>query len=105
LPLSYLLLGAAVLAAWTPASIANGMAARWRWQVLLAASLVAALAEGQMTWIGALPVVALWAVATVYLSAPSNRWRAWCAWLAALLAVAMATHRLPGFNPLLIADA
>lgn len=93
-----------MLAAWVPASTGGGLPAKWAWQALLALSLAAAIAEGQMSWIGALPVVALWAVAMFYVTTPASRWRTLSAWVAALLAVAMATHRLPGFSPLLIAD-
>lgn len=104
MPNSYLLLGVAVLLTRVPASIASEKVARWGWAPLLAGSLAAALAEGQMTWVGTVPVIVLWATATCYQLAMSPQLRTACAWGAALLAVAMATHRLPGFTPLLIAD-
>lgn len=104
MPISYFLLGVAILATWAPPSVANGLAARWGWQALLALALAAALAEGQVTWVGAVPVTVLWAMAVWYESASSPSLRTACAWGAAVLAVALATHRLPGFSPLLIAD-
>ena len=92
------------MATWVPPSVANGQLARWGWQSLLALALAAAVAEGQVTWVGAVPVIVLWSTATGYEAASSPSLRTACAWGAALLAVAMATHRLPGFSPLLIAD-
>lgn len=55
-----------------------------------------------MTAAGVFSVVALWAVSAAYGVADSRALRILCAWGAAVLAVAMATHRLPGFSPLLL---
>lgn len=104
MPISYILLGAAILATGVPQSVASGLVTRWAWQALLVLALVAALAEGQMTWVGTVPVILLWATAVGYERASSSPRRAACEMGAALMAIAMATHRLPGFIPLIIAD-
>lgn len=66
--------------------------------------MVAALLEGTVTAAGALSVFVLWALSTIYAASSARRRRIVCAWSAALLAVALATHRWPGFNPWVLGE-
>lgn len=102
--LSYLLLGAATLVAWLPQPARSGYIARWSWQMLLAASLLAALAAGQVGVLGACLVIGLCGVGLAYRDLTPRVLRTFLAWVAALMAVALATHRFPGFVPLVLAD-
>lgn len=101
---SFLFLGAAILAAWVPRTPDGGYIARWSWQVLLAASLVAAFSAEQVGALGAFMVLVLWAAALAYCSLAQGAPRTLFAWVAALMAIALATHRFPGFVPLVLAD-
>ncbi len=102
-PLTFALLGLAAIAVWGAAA-SSGRWRGWPWRLLLLASCLRALAEGFMDW-RALPVaVGLWVTAELYHRA-SDRRRRW-AWggAALLLAATLATHRLPGFAPFLVAE-
>lgn len=103
MPLTFALLGLAVIAVWGGAA----SSARWRewpWRLFLLASALAALHEGSMDGRGLPIAVALWAAAELHQRSAARRSRlAWAA-VALLIAAALATHRVPGFAPHLVAD-
>lgn len=103
MPLTFALLGLAAIAVW----MAAAGSARWRewpWRLLLLASAIAALDEGFMDRRGLPLALALWGAAELYQRAAGRRVRlAWGA-AALLVAMALATHRMPGFAPYVVAQ-
>lgn len=67
--------------------------------------MAAAFAEGHVGAPGLVSVLLLWGSCTVYQSSTSRTGRTLAAWTAVLLALALATHRIPGFSPLLLSPA
>lgn len=103
MPLTFTLLGLSAIAAWGAAA----GPARWRewpWRLILLASGIAAIHEGFMGRHGVPVAVALWMSAHLYQQADQYRWRLVWGAAALLLAVALATHRLPGFAPHVVAQ-
>jgi membrane protease YdiL (CAAX protease family) len=104
MPLTFALLGLTAIAAWGAAA----GSARWRewpWRIFLLASSLAALGEGFMDWRGFLVALALWGTVELYQRVDHRRWRVGCGIAALLLAAALATHRVPGFAPNVVAEA
>lgn len=104
MPLTFALLGLAAFAVWGAAAAAPAGWRAWLWRVPLLAAALAALGEGFLDWRGAPVVVGLWASAELYHGAVDRRWRLAWGFAALLLAAALATHRLPGFAPYLVAE-
>lgn len=103
MPLTFAFVGLATCAVWGGAAAAN----RWRewpWRLFLLASAIAALTEGFMDWRGIPVAVALWAVAELYQRTANRPLRLTYGGVALVLAAALATHRLPGFAPFVVAD-
>lgn len=105
LVLSYALLAFAVVALWIPVRPLAGTTT-WLWGGALGAACAAGIAAGMLTW---LAPVSLAVLAAICLAARDVKaaWirRTWL-WLAALVALALALHRVPGFsNPSLLAAA
>ncbi len=101
--LTFGLLGAAMVAVWLP-DLPDGPA-RWQpWIALFAASVAAGVAAGLLQWPALVLIAAMWAAAwaSVHAKRPiaSAGWTA----LAALVALALATHRMPGFSAALVAE-
>lgn len=104
MPLTFALLGLAAIAAWG-AAMTSPRWGEWPWRLLLLASGVAALREGFLDWRGVPVAVALWVAAHLYQRLHQRGVRlAWGA-AALLLAGALATHRLPGFAPHVVAES
>lgn len=93
--ISVLLLGAAILATWWPASTRIAP-----WAVLFALALGSALASGLVTPL-ALPGLALLLVACI---ASTHHFPKAAPWAAGALALILALHAWPGFHPLSIVD-
>jgi uncharacterized protein len=103
MPLTFALLGLAAIAVWGGAA----SSARWRewpWRLLLLASALAAVHEGFMDQRGLPVAVALWGAAELYQHSAGRRSRLAWGVVALLIAAALATHRVPGFAPHLVAD-
>ena len=100
---TYVLLGCAILAVWIPALT-------WRghelppWIPVLLAALAAGLVSGAVTWSGAAALAVLWALLGPAQSA-GEPVRSASLVLAAVLALALAVHALPGFNNRMVIDA
>jgi uncharacterized protein len=103
MPPSFVLLGIALVAAWSATSDARRVSPWW-WQALLLASCGAALYEGLMDWRGVLFVAALLVASHLYQVSSDKRMRIAWGITAVLVAAALATHRMPGFAPLLVAE-
>ena len=103
MPLTFALLGLSAIAVWG-AEASPGRWREWPWRVLLLASALAALREGFMDWRGLAVALALWSAAEMYQRAADRRLRIAWGMAALCVAAALATHRVPGFSPALVAE-
>lgn len=104
MPLTFALIGLAAFAVWGAA--ASSMHWRlWPWRLLLLASALAALSEGFMDWRGVPVAFALWGAGELYQHSADRRYRLAWGTAALVLGAALATHRVPGFAPYLVAES
>jgi membrane protease YdiL (CAAX protease family) len=98
MPWTFLLLAAAVVAVWLPGVRVRGRA--WPvWPLPFVAAVAAGLLSGVLQWPAVVPLVLLACVAWLARHPGSAAWvRGSCTVAAALLAVALALHLLPGFR-------
>jgi len=101
---SYLLLAAAICAAWAK-PVGPARAAVAPWLLLFAASLGCGLAAGVLRAPAIGPLAALAGTAFMTARAPQQYVRAAFGVVTAVLALALAIHKLPGFNNAVVIDA
>lgn len=104
MPLTFMLLGLALCAVWGAAA-SSAPWRDWPWRVLLAAAAGAALADGLLDWRALGVAGLLWGAVELYRRATDRRWRYAFGGAALLVALALATHRVPGFAPYLVVDS
>jgi uncharacterized protein len=104
MPLTFAFLGLAAIAVWGAAASSVPWR-RWLWRAPLGVAAFAAMSEGFVDWRGIPFLAALWVSAELYGHASEQRRRLLLGAVALVLAGALATHRLPGFEPFLVAES
>ncbi|MET3129894.1 membrane protease YdiL (CAAX protease family) [Oxalobacteraceae bacterium GrIS 1.11] len=102
--LTFGLLGLSICSVWLPSVALSTRINLAPWMILFGAAFISALSAGYVKPIGVLEL-ALFGLAVRLAAGPGRPWSTLAAWIGGILALALAMHRLPGFNnPLLIAN-
>lgn len=101
---TFVLLGVAILSVWIPPLrlSANGVRLP-AWPILLVAAMAMGISEGFLRWPGAIAIAGLGALAAISRQSRHSATRTLCTILAAMLALSLALHLVPGFdNPAVV---
>jgi len=96
---TFVLLGAAILSVWIPPLRLSTADARLpAWPIMLVAAMAMGIHEGILRWPGAIAIAGLAALAAISRQSRHPAIRTLCTILAAMLALGLALHLVPGFD-------
>lgn len=101
---TFVLLGIAICAVWAPHVALGPRFNVQPWVPLFAAATISGLVSGVLTWQALMPLVLLFAASALSQRVDNRLIRATLTATAAVLALALALHRLPGFNNPFVVD-